>query len=166
MCISHNSSLNPHPFTLLRTLGRRQKRQLLWNQPNPNSFCKIPGVEYPECNYGTPGVGVSPSLMPLCLCGNPDLSPRAKDCKNTETATAFRINTCKSVSKQTTLTSFRINTCEKHRRGAGTRFGQKGELCGYGQFPFCEHASVMGSKASARGCDDSSRRRVLRLSAR
>jgi hypothetical protein len=27
----------------------------------------------------------------------------------------FRINTCKSVSKQSTLTSFRINTCEKHR---------------------------------------------------
>ena len=27
----------------------------------------------------------------------------------------FRINTCKSVSKQTTLTSFRINTCEKPR---------------------------------------------------
>jgi len=26
-----------------------------------------------------------------------------------------RINTCKSVSKQTTLTTFRINTCEKHR---------------------------------------------------
>jgi hypothetical protein len=31
----------------------------------------------------------------------------------------FRINTCKSVSKQTTLSSFRINTCEKPRgRGA------------------------------------------------
>jgi hypothetical protein len=31
--------------------------------------------------------------------------------------TPFRINTCKSVSKQTTLTSFRINTYEKHRGG-------------------------------------------------
>jgi hypothetical protein len=28
---------------------------------------------------------------------------------------SFRINTCKSVSKQTTLTCFRINTYEKHR---------------------------------------------------
>ncbi len=29
--------------------------------------------------------------------------------------TPFRINTCKSVSKQSTLTAFRINTYEKHR---------------------------------------------------
>src|SRR5712664_2574438 len=29
---------------------------------------------------------------------------------------SFRINTCKSLSKQTTLTLFRINTYEKHRR--------------------------------------------------
>src|SRR6266852_5652343 len=29
----------------------------------------------------------------------------------------FRINTCKSVSKQRTLSSFRINTCEKRGRG-------------------------------------------------
>jgi hypothetical protein len=33
--------------------------------------------------------------------------------------TPFRINTCKSVSKQTTLSSFRINTYEKHRGGGG-----------------------------------------------
>src|SRR5258705_4392174 len=31
---------------------------------------------------------------------------------------SFRINTCKSVSKQRTLTSFRMNTCEKTRGGA------------------------------------------------
>src|SRR5258708_1492707 len=43
----------------------------------------------------------------------------AKGCKNTETATltTFRINTCKSVSKQRTLTTFRINTCEKQGGG-------------------------------------------------
>src|SRR6266478_836316 len=35
-----------------------------------------------------------------------------------DTATiSFRINTCKSVSKQTTLSPFRINTYEKHREG-------------------------------------------------
>src|SRR5712691_1873716 len=33
--------------------------------------------------------------------------------------TTFRINTCKSVSKQSTLTAFRINTCEKPRGGGG-----------------------------------------------
>ncbi len=32
---------------------------------------------------------------------------------------SFRINTCKSVSKQTTLTPFRINTCEKPRGRGG-----------------------------------------------
>src|SRR5713226_1107081 len=51
----------------------------------------------------------------------------AKGCKNTETATltTFRINTCKSVSKQRTLTPFRINTYEKHR-GGGTHFHDPG----------------------------------------
>ena len=40
-------------------------------------------------------------------------------CKNTEPATlsTFRMNTCKSVSKQRTLTIFRINTCEKQGGG-------------------------------------------------
>src|SRR5260370_7722289 len=43
----------------------------------------------------------------------------AKGCKNTETATltTFRINTCKSVSKQRTLTIVRINACEKQGGG-------------------------------------------------
>jgi hypothetical protein len=30
---------------------------------------------------------------------------------------SLRINTCKSVSKQTTLTPFRMNTCEKRGEG-------------------------------------------------
>ena len=34
--------------------------------------------------------------------------------------TPFRINTCKSVSKQTTLTPFRMNTYEKRGRGVPT----------------------------------------------
>ena len=33
--------------------------------------------------------------------------------------TPFRINTCKSVSKQRALTPFKINTYEKHREGGG-----------------------------------------------
>src|SRR5260370_8355685 len=36
--------------------------------------------------------------------------------------TTFRINTCKSVSKQRTLTTFRINTCEKPRGEGAPRF--------------------------------------------
>ena len=37
-------------------------------------------------------------------------------------ATPFRINTCKSVSKQTTLTPFRMNTYEKRPGGGGVHF--------------------------------------------
>ncbi len=104
---SRRSSPNSRRLILLQTVCRRQKSQLLCNQANPNSFAK------------TPGVGVSPSSVPLCLCGNPDLSPLAKDCKSTATATltTFRINTRKSVSKQRTLTPFRINTYKKTGEG-------------------------------------------------
>src|SRR5260370_17598115 len=56
--------------------------------------------------------------------GFPHLRPRPLT-----SSISFRINTCKSVSKQTTLTIFRINTYEKHR-GVGvlllTRHPRKG----------------------------------------
>jgi hypothetical protein len=35
---------NSRPFNLLQTLCRSCKSQVLWNQANPNSFAKIPGV--------------------------------------------------------------------------------------------------------------------------
>ena len=47
------SSPNPRRLILLQTLLRSQKSQLLWNQANPHSLCK------------TPGVGVSPQSSPL-----------------------------------------------------------------------------------------------------
>src|SRR5260370_42355436 len=55
-------------------------------------------------------------LFTLSLEGSVILCP-----KSTETAalTTFRINTCKSVSKQTTLTPFRMNTYEKPGGGGG-----------------------------------------------
>jgi hypothetical protein len=104
---SRRSSPNPRRLILLQTLLHSQKSQLLCNEANPNSFGEIPGV------------GVSPNSVPPCLCGNPDLSPLAKGFKSTKTATltTFRINTCKSVSKQRTLTPFRINTYKKGGRG-------------------------------------------------
>ena len=50
-------------FTLLQTLCRSEKSQLLWNQANPDSFCKMPGWGgHPECFYRTPRVGVPPQL--------------------------------------------------------------------------------------------------------
>jgi hypothetical protein len=62
----------------------------------PRSVCTAcPGP------IGEPRSTASHSLIPLP-------SPVAS-------SISFRINTCKSVSKQTTLTIFRINTYEKHR---------------------------------------------------
>jgi hypothetical protein len=47
--------------------------------------------------------GSLPSLVYLCRSGAP--------------ASPFKINTCKSVSKQRTLSAFRMNTCEKRGEG-------------------------------------------------
>jgi hypothetical protein len=86
---SRRSSLNPRPVNLLQPLVQLQKSQLLCNQGNP----------------------IYPPWRDSCL----PRAPLAKGCKCTRTATlnTFRINTCKSVSKQKTLTPFRINTYEK-----------------------------------------------------
>src|SRR5712664_3312852 len=48
-----HSNLNSRPVNLLLPLCPLQKSQLLWNQANPASFCK------------TPGVGVPPQTSPL-----------------------------------------------------------------------------------------------------
>ena len=56
---------NSRFFTRLQPLCRRQKSQLLWNQPNPASFSKMPGWGgHPECFYGTPRWGVFPKSRP------------------------------------------------------------------------------------------------------
>ena len=41
---SRRSTLNSRPLNRLRPLCRREKSQLLWNQVNPASFSKTPGV--------------------------------------------------------------------------------------------------------------------------
>src|SRR5260370_25225057 len=69
-------------------------------------------------SYENTGGGGTPTLPRL---------PRAylaKGCKNSETATltTFRINTCKSVSKQRTLTPLRINTYKKPGEGGYLSF--------------------------------------------
>src|ERR1700674_66493 len=66
----------------------------------------------------------SPLLLP-CLCSiSGARAPKSfgncayekySFCRILVQCNAFRINTCKSVTKQTTLTFFRINTYEKHR---------------------------------------------------
>ena len=87
------SSPNPHRLILLRTLCHAQKTQLLCNQANPNSFGETPGVGYPRPFDLARGLG---------LCNAKAVS-----------ASPFRMNTCKTASKQTTLTIFRMNTCGK-----------------------------------------------------
>src|SRR5713226_8404084 len=64
--------------------------------------------------------------VPLCLCGNFQSCPASVLRRDEPISSifdgsriSFRINTYKSVSKQTTSTPFRINTCEKHREGEG-----------------------------------------------
>jgi hypothetical protein len=78
-------------FTHPTTLCRRENRQLPCFQAIPNSCL-------PRASKG---------------------AHFAKGCKNTEpaTLTTFRINTCKSVSKQRTLTPSRINTYKKQGKG-------------------------------------------------
>ena len=48
LCALCASAPNSFPVTLLRTLGRSQKTQLLCNQANPRSFGKTPGVGIPR----------------------------------------------------------------------------------------------------------------------
>jgi len=114
---SHRSTPKSRLFNLLQPLPSLFPALVLCFQQLAASFSK------------TPGVGVS-QLLPATIPGTTNLpigarfrasnGPHfAKGCKNTETATTFRINTCKSVSKQSTLTTFRINTCEKPGEGGG-----------------------------------------------
>src|SRR6266850_4265245 len=64
----------------------------------------------------------SPDLLPA------DHSPRTRlgtvEVSAYYPPNLFRINTCKSLSKQTTLTLFRINTYEKHRGGGDVMVNQ------------------------------------------
>jgi len=102
---AHESQITNHKsllFNRLPPLCRPQKSQLLCNQANPGSFTKTPGVGYPERICGTPRTGQPQDASFV-------------------SASPFRINTCKSVSKQTTLSSCRINTYEKHREGVGSK---------------------------------------------
>ena|ERR1700740_1710138 len=73
------------------------------------SFAKMPGVGYPNA-FSASAFAPSASLRYPLLKGS-----HRGHCSTS----SFRINTCKTVSKQTTLTPFRINTCEKTRGGRG-----------------------------------------------
>ena len=57
---------NSFPRTLFRTLCRRQKRQLLWNQSNPHSFCKTPGVGVYWRTLGQNALPETHCSLPTC----------------------------------------------------------------------------------------------------
>ncbi|SRR6266404_2605844 len=134
--------------------------------------CALPGSQaIPAC----PRWWVYPPRQDSCLSRLPRSSrgasrglpslPRAHladGCKNTKTATltTFRINTCKSVSKQRTLTPFRINTYGK--RGEG---GTPSRARHYtGGVESCARRTARNgcpTVSRCRGCSDS-RRAVTR----
>jgi hypothetical protein len=64
---SRHSTLNSRPFNLLQPLVSPQKSQLLCNQANPASFCKIPGV-------GVHNTSV-PSFASVVICATWHLYP-------------------------------------------------------------------------------------------
>jgi len=138
---SHSSSPNPRPVNLLQPLGALFAAPVRCFQQLAASFPKTPGVGVPRrggrCTeaQNCPSVSPLPATLthsaprksfPCHSCANTrdrGVTPRPKSFSPLATRhsplvlTPLRINTCKSVSKQTTLTSFRINTCEKHREG-------------------------------------------------
>jgi hypothetical protein len=158
--------LNSRPFSHLQPLCRREKSQPLWNQANPASFPKTPGVGWvPRSCLGTLGgsrrrLSVSKMLVrdtrggvPNARCASLNLGgpSRHSACpcvlhrqsgvwgprfaRHSSLATRhfplsiFRINTCKSVSKQTTLTPFIINTYEKPGRGRAMKAARHEKQC-------------------------------------
>ena len=105
---------------LFNSLGGLFRARFLCFQQLADSLCKTPGVW---------GISAIPQrtlrlsvIIFLCFCrprsprwfvSLPIPFPLGSGCP----LSTFRINTCKSVSKQTTLTLFRISTYEKPGRG-------------------------------------------------
>jgi hypothetical protein len=123
---SPDSGPNSRPLNLLQPLCRRQKSQTLWNQANPASFSKSPGVGYALATRPRGISNLQPLLSrPSCNLVNATLAeplPIAPCLRcSWVSLTSFRINTCKSVTKQTTLTTRRINTYAKTGEGVGPR---------------------------------------------
>ena len=138
---SRHSSSNPRPVNLLQPLCSLFAAPVLCFQQLAASFSKTPGVGVPLRGGRCTETQKCPSVSPLPATLMHSVSRKSFPCHsyaNTRDRgvtpppksssprvtrhsppplTTFRINTCKSVSKQTTLTSFRMNTYEK--RGGG-----------------------------------------------
>jgi hypothetical protein len=122
------------------------RARLLCFQQVTASFCKMPGGVGYLSRTSAPGACPDPVgaslypesrrardplplfLSPRCRSGvwrprfahhSPLVYPDLRGVTRHFLPSTFRINTCKSVSKQTTLIPFRINTCEKTGGGRG-----------------------------------------------
>ncbi len=138
------SSLNSRSVNLLQPLCSSSVAPVLCFQQLAASFPKTPGVGVPLRGDCCTEAQKCPPVSPLPATLTHSVSRKSFPCHSYENTrdrgvtpppksfsplamrrsplalTPFRINTCKSVSKQTTLSSFRINTYEKHR-GGGVR---------------------------------------------
>src|SRR5258707_12765141 len=99
---ARRSTPNYRPVNLLRPLHPLFATPVLCFQQLAASFPKTPGW----------GVARFPFQPPTAHC--PLLTTRSP-------LSTFRMNTCKSVSKQRTLTTFRMNTYAKQGEGGGGR---------------------------------------------
>ena len=94
-----------YPF---RTLASHLKATVSSNSLEIKRFrtlCKIPGIGYPPLAQA----------LELRFFLRRDGAGGANRYPNHPSPTPFRINTCKSVTKQRTLTIFGMNTYKKHR---------------------------------------------------
>src|SRR6266403_3952775 len=143
---SRHSSSNSRPVNLLQPLCAFFTAPVLCFQQLAASFPETPGVGVPLRNGRCTKAQKCPSVSPLPATLTHSLSRKSFPCHsyaNTRDRgvtpppksssprvtrhsplplTPFRINTCKSVSKQRTLTTFRMNTYEKQGEG-GTHGG-------------------------------------------
>jgi hypothetical protein len=69
----------------------------------------------PSCSNGTPSISFNFILLRTLSLTTDGYTPLPPTDRGRWVTYSFRINTCKSVSKQTTLTIFGINTYEKHK---------------------------------------------------
>jgi hypothetical protein len=104
---------------MIYSLGGFEEEQM-----SEKSFCHPPRISKVRPRLRTPPRRRFPahSPPPVAPSGASKGAHFAKGLKSIDTATltTFRINTCKSVSKQRTLTTFRMNTYVKRGEG-GTR---------------------------------------------
>ena len=119
--LDHPPRRKSFPCILLQPLCALFSSAALSFQSLAASFPKTPGWGYLRAASAPaaparPAGGSRRYHLPLLLS---PISSRLSPLSD-RSSMLFRINTCKSVSKQTTLTSFRINTYEK-RGGGGTR---------------------------------------------